>query len=130
MRNTDIQTLDDVQLLVDSFYGKVQQDQQLGPIFKANIQDRWPQHLAKMYSFWQTILLDEHTYDGRPFPPHARLPIDKVHFDRWLLLFHETVDELFQGTVAEEAKSRGNTMATLFQIKLEHIRQSPFPPLL
>lgn len=130
MRNTDIQTLDDIKLLVDSFYGKVQQDQQLGPIFQANIQDRWPQHLAKMYSFWQTILLDEHTYDGRPFPPHARLPIDKVHFDRWLLLFHETVDELFQGTVAEEAKSRGNKMAALFQIKLEHIRQSPFPPLM
>lgn len=130
MRNTDIQTLDDIRLLVDSFYGKVQQDQQLGPIFQASIQDRWPQHLAKMYSFWQTILLDEHTYNGRPFPPHARLPIDKVHFERWLQLFHETVDELFQGTVAEEAKSRGNKMAALFQIKLEHIRQSPFPPLL
>lgn len=130
MRNTDIQTLDDIRLLVDSFYGKVQQDQQLGPIFKESIQDRWPQHLSKMYSFWQTILLDEHTYNGRPFPPHARLPIDKVHFERWLQLFHETVDELFQGTVAEEAKSRGNKMAALFQIKLEHIRQSPFPPLL
>lgn len=130
MRNTDIQTLDDIRLLVDSFYGKVQQDQQLGPIFQASIQDRWPQHLAKMYSFWQTILLDEHTYNGRPFPPHARLPIDKAHFERWLQLFHETVDELFQGTVAEEAKSRGNKMAALFQIKLEHIRQSPFPRLL
>ncbi|MFD2967881.1 group III truncated hemoglobin [Sphingobacterium bambusae] len=130
MRNTDIQTLDDIRLLVDSFYGKVQQDQQLGPIFQTSIQDRWPQHLSKMYSFWQTILLDEHTYNGRPFPPHARLPIDKAHFERWLQLFHETVDELFQGTVAEEAKSRGNKMAALFQIKLEHIRQSPFPPLL
>lgn len=130
MRNTDIQTLDDIRLLVDSFYSKVQQDQQLGPIFQASIQDRWPQHLAKMYSFWQTILLDEYTYNGRPFPPHARLPIDKAHFERWLQLFHETVDELFQGTVAEEAKSRGNKMAALFQIKLEHIRQSPFPPLL
>ncbi len=130
MRNTDIQTLDDIRLLVDSFYSKVQQDQQLGPIFQASIQDRWPQHLAKMYSFWQTILLNEYTYNGRPFPPHARLPIDKAHFERWLQLFHETVDELFQGTVAEEAKSRGNKMAALFQIKLEHIRQSPFPPLL
>lgn len=130
MHKTDIQNLADIQLLVDSFYSKVQNDDQLGPIFNAKIQDRWPQHLAKMYSFWQTILLDEHSYDGRPFPPHAQLPIEKAHFDRWLLLFHETVDELFNGSVAEEAKARGSKMAILFQIKLDHIRQSPFPPLI
>ncbi|GHE45814.1 group III truncated hemoglobin [Sphingobacterium griseoflavum] len=130
MHKTDIGTLADIQLLVDRFYDKVRQDDQLGPIFQAKVEDRWPQHLAKMYRFWQTILLDEQTYAGRPFPPHAQLPIEKAHFDRWLLLFKETVDELFQGAIAEEAKNRGGKMATLFQIKLEHIRQSPFPPLL
>lgn len=63
-----IANLDDVKLLVDTFYGKVRADALLGPVFDARIQDRWPVHLEKMYSFWQTTLLGEHTYTGRPFP--------------------------------------------------------------
>lgn len=130
MKNRDIQTIDDIKVLVDTFYGTVQKDDLIGPIFNEKLNGRWPEHLAKMYTFWQTILLDEYTYSGRPFPPHAQLPIEKEHFERWLTLFNQTVDSLYEGSVAEEAKSRGNKMAALFQIKLEHIRKSPFPPLL
>jgi len=130
MKKLDIQTLDDIKLLVNTFYGKVQSDELIGPIFNNVVQGRWDEHLEKMYRFWQTILLDEHSYGGRPFPPHAQLPIEKIHFDRWLTLFHETVGQLFEGPVAREAMSRGDKMAALFQIKLEHIRQSPFRPLL
>ncbi|MGO1649750.1 MAG: group III truncated hemoglobin [Sphingobacterium sp.] len=130
MAQTDIQTLDDIKLLVDTFYGRVQVDELIGPIFNAKLEGRWPVHLEKMYTFWQTILLDEYTYQGRPFPPHAQLPIDATHFERWLQLFDKTVNDLFEGPVADEAKSRGRKMATLFQVKLDHIRQSPFKPLL
>lgn len=130
MAKTDIKSLDDIKNLVDSFYGNVRQDGFIGPIFDEKIGNNWPEHLGKMYQFWQTILLDEHTYGGRPFPPHAQLPIEKDHFDRWLEIFNRTVDELYEGPVAEEAKSRGLKMAMLFQVKLEHIRKSPFRPLL
>ncbi len=75
--NQDIVSLDDVKNLVDTFYGKVRQDELIGPIFDERIQDRWPQHLEKMYTFWQTILLGEHTYYGASFPPHAQLPVEK-----------------------------------------------------
>lgn len=130
MKKADIQTIDDIKVLVDTFYGTVQKDQLIGPIFNEKLEGHWPTHLAKMYTFWQTILLDEHTYDGRPFPPHAQLPIGKEHFERWLSLFNHTVDALYEGPTASEAKSRGSKMAALFQIKLEHIRKSPFPPLI
>ncbi|NGM65051.1 group III truncated hemoglobin [Sphingobacterium sp. SGR-19] len=130
MIKADIQTLDDVKLMVNTFYGRVQEDHLIGPIFNTKLEGHWPEHLEKMYSFWQTILLDEYTYQGRPFPPHAQLPIEAEHFDRWLQLFDKTVDDLFAGPVAEEAKSRGRKMAALFQVKLDHIRQSPFKPLL
>ncbi|MFD2894890.1 group III truncated hemoglobin [Sphingobacterium arenae] len=130
MIKADIQTLDNVKLMVNTFYGRVQKDDLIGPIFNAKLEDHWPEHLEKMYTFWQTILLDEYTYQGRPFPPHAQLPIEAEHFDRWLQLFDKTVNDLFAGPVAEEAKSRGRKMAALFQVKLDHIRQSPFKPLL
>lgn len=130
MIKADIQKLDDVKLLVNTFYGHVQQDALIGPIFNSKLEGHWPEHLEKMYTFWQTILLEEYTYRGRPFPPHAQLPIEAEHFERWLQIFDQTVDDLFEGPVAEEAKSRGRKMAALFQVKLDHIRQSPFKPLL
>ncbi|MBS1647518.1 MAG: group III truncated hemoglobin [Bacteroidetes bacterium] len=121
----DILTLDDVKLLVDSFYTKVREDEMLAPIFNDRIQDRWPIHLEKMYRFWQTVLLSEHTYYGSPFVPHAQLPVDKEHFDQWLKLFFATVDELFTGEKAHEAKWRSNKMAEMFYYKITYYRSNP-----
>lgn len=125
----DIETLDDVKLLVDTFYVKVRQDDSLAPIFNAQIQDRWPQHLEKMYTFWQTVLLGEHTYFSSPFPPHAKLPVDHAHFTQWLQLFSETIGELFSGERAEEALWRANKMAQLFEMKIDHYRNQQFKTL-
>jgi hemoglobin len=124
-KNNDILHLDDVKNLVDTFYSKVREDALLGPIFDERIQNRWPAHLAKMYTFWQTILLGEHTYYGSPFPPHATLPVDRHHFEKWLELFYQTIDELFSGEVAKEAKWRANKMAEMFQYKIEEYRKNP-----
>lgn len=120
----EIFQLEDIKLLVDTFYGKVREDELIGPIFNEKIQDRWPQHLAKMYTFWQTVLLGEHTYFGSPFPPHAQLPVERVHFERWLALFSQTLDELFTGEVAKEALWRANKMAEMFQYKIEHYKKN------
>lgn len=126
----DIQTLDDIKLLVNTFYDKVRKDDVLAPIFNAQIQDRWPEHLEKMYTFWQTVLLDEHTYFSSPFPPHAKLPVDHSHFQLWLKLFMETLDELFSGEKADEALWRANKMAQMFEMKIEHYRNQKFKTLI
>jgi hemoglobin len=121
--------LQDVKQLVDTFYEKVQRDEMLGPIFNAVIQDRWPEHLDKMYRFWQTILLEEHTYYGSPFPPHAKLPIEKIHFERWLTLFYDNIDDQFEGEKADEAKWRATKMAEMFEVKINFLRNSNQVPL-
>ena len=118
----DIEGLDDVKLLVDTFYDKVRNDESLAPVFNAQIQDRWPQHLEKMYTFWQTVLLGEHTYYGSPFPPHAKLPVNHLHFERWLALFTKTIDDLFSGEKADEALWRANKMAQMFEMKIDYYR--------
>jgi hemoglobin len=114
----DIQTIDDIRQLVDRFYEKVRANELLGKIFDERIKDRWPEHLEKMYRFWQTVLLGEHTYYGAPFPPHAQLPVGHEHFSKWLELFNVTVDELFTGDKAEEAKWRAARMAEVFAAKI------------
>ncbi len=126
----DIQNIEDIQLLVNSFYGKVREDDLLKDIFNERIQDRWPQHLEKMYRFWQTVLLDEHTYAGSPFVPHAKLPVELEHFENWLKLFNGTVDELFVGEKAERAKWQGQRMAEMFHSKIEFYRDNPATPLM
>lgn len=123
-KKKDIENMDDIKFLVDTFYGKVRQDDRLSDIFENVIQNRWPQHLEKMYRFWQTVLLDEHTYSGRPFVPHLKLPVEKEHFLRWIELFFETVDDNFSGTKAQLAKWQGNRMAEMFQLKIAYFREN------
>ena len=125
----DITDLEDIKLLVNTFYAKVQKDEFIGPIFNEKIGNRWPEHLEKMYRFWQTVLLEEHTYSGSPFAPHANLPVNKTHFKRWLLLFNATIDELFTGEKADEAKWRANKMAEIFQLKIDFYNKNSAKPL-
>jgi hemoglobin len=120
----DITSLDHIKQLVDRFYDRVRTDTLLGPVFEARIQYSWPQHLEKMYGFWQTVLLGEHTYNGSPFPPHAKLPIDHQHFAQWIQLFTATIDEMFAGDKTEEAKWRAARMAEMFEMKLAHYQQA------
>lgn len=128
--NTDILNADDVKLLVDNFYGKVRDNDLLSPIFNTVIKDNWPAHLEKMYGFWQTILLDVQAYTGSPFLKHAKLPIEKEHFDTWISLFYETVDEHFTGEKATEAKWRAARMSEMFQYKLDYYKNNPAQPLI
>ncbi|HMN32865.1 MAG: group III truncated hemoglobin [Chitinophagaceae bacterium] len=125
----EIETLEDVKLLVNHFYAKVREDDMLKDIFNNVIQDRWPQHLEKMYRFWQTVLLEEHTYYGAPFVPHANLPVDSAHFERWVLLFGQTVDLYFVGENARKAKWQGEKMAELFLSKINYYRGSSSIPI-
>ncbi len=125
----DITSIDDIRILVDTFYGKIREDDLLKDIFNNVIQDRWPQHLEKMYRFWQTVLFDEHTYFGAPFVPHAQLPVEKLHFDRWVSLFNETVDHFFSGEKATHAKWQGNRMADMFLMKIQYYKNNASTPL-
>ncbi len=114
----DILNRADIQQLVDRFYARVRKHTELGPIFDQRIGDRWPEHLQKMYSFWGTLLLEEYSYSGHPFEPHASLPIGEAHFSAWLCLFQETLDELFSGPIAEQAMLRANLIASAFSKRM------------
>lgn len=121
----EIQALEDVKLLVDEFYAEIRRDTLLAPIFNGVIGDRWSAHLAKMYTFWQTVLLGERTYSGSPFVPHASLPVDSFHFERWVGIFNIVVDRNFKGALADEAKWRARQMAAMFEMKIMHHRENP-----
>ena len=108
----------DIRLLVDTFYHRAQSDELLAPIFA----HKFPHDgngLNPLYAYWQTILDDQDIEAEIPFPKHADLPLTHQHFDRWLSLFHQTVDDLFTGAVAEKAKFRAIRMSEIFRYKME-----------
>lgn len=119
-----ITSQEDIILLVDTFYDKVNKDELLSPIFNEIAKVHWETHMPTMYAFWGSILLGSGTYSGRPFPKHLALPIKQEHFDRWLLLFHSNIDEQFIGELAEEAKTRASTIAQIFTAKIKAIKGS------
>jgi len=119
----DIENKDDIKKMVDSFYSSVQNDSLIGPIFNGIIKNNWPEHLKKMYGFWNTILFNVREYSGSPFPPHAKLPIERKHFDRWLELFNANMKNHFQGKKADEAKWRAEKMAEMFNFKIEFLNK-------
>ena len=118
----DIKNRKDIELLVDTFYKKVLKDNTIGYIFNKVAKIDWEKHLPLMYNFWETTILHKASYKGNPMKIHIDLnvkePLKKEHFDQWLSMFNETVDELFHGEKAELAKTRALSIATVIQIKI------------
>jgi len=96
--------------VVRHFYGHIQQDALLGPIFNQAITD-WEAHLQIMTRFWSAVMLHSRAYEGRPMPKHIVLPIDARHFDHWLELFSTTVEALCTAEIAALFRDRATTIA-------------------
>jgi hemoglobin len=99
----EIESREDITLLVDNFYGKVLQDSLLKPFF-AGLD--FQAHKPKMIDFWSFVLLSEGGYRTDVTAKHMHMPLKKEHFDRWIELFNETVGQLFEGEKAQLAKER------------------------
>jgi hemoglobin len=89
-----------IERLIRGFYMRVRDDDVLGPIFAAKIDD-WEPHLQKMCAFWSSVALMSGRYHGQPMAKHLPLPIDARHFDRWLALFEESARDLCPPEAAE-----------------------------
>jgi hemoglobin len=121
MKN-DISNRADIQQLVDTFYIKVRADETIGYLFNDVAKVNWEQHLPRMYDFWENILFQTGSFKGNPMAAHVQLhqksPLSAAHFDRWQQLFFATVDELFEGDMAELIKQRALSIATMMRIKV------------
>lgn len=115
----DITSRDDIVHLVDAFYDRVRSDDILGPIFDEVARVDWAGHLPKMYAFWDAVLFGSAGFKGNPLGAHLQLaqltPLGSREFGRWIELFHATVDALFSGPMADEAKARASRIAIVMQ---------------
>ncbi len=132
MERKDIQTREDIALLIHRFYAKVRAHDRLGPIFNEVIHD-WDTHLDRLTDFWETNLFFVRNYKGNPLRVHIDVDeqfdgsIEQLHFGNWLQLWFETLDSLFQGRYTEIAKARARSMATTMFMKMYQSRQKVNP---
>ncbi|GER58095.1 hypothetical protein ULMA_02030 [Patiriisocius marinus] len=120
----DITSRADIELLVNSFYFKVKKDPTIGYIFNDVAKVNWDDHLPKMYSFWESILFNVASFKGNPMSAHIVLSkkttIASEHFDKWLLLWEQTIDAHFKGERASNAKQRGKNIAGVMLYKIQN----------
>ena len=118
----DIENRADIEIVVNAFYEKVKTDDILGPVFNVLIPVNWDTHLPVMYQFWENIIFYTGSYTGNPMTLHKyiqnKISISADQFDRWIQLFNQTTDELFEGKNASLAKQRAAGIAAVMKHKI------------
>jgi len=122
-----LESREDIELLVNSFYAKVIKDETIGFFFKDVVNVNWDKHLPKMYTFWETILFGQMSYKGNPmqmhFPINEIKAMEKHHFAKWLELWKLTIEENFEGENASSAITKSENIANLMAYKMEMARK-------
>lgn len=126
----DIENRQDIVLLVDTFYIKVKKDKVIGHFFNEVVNLSWDVHMPIMYNFWESVLMHTAAYKGNAMETHINLDrksaMAQAHFDQWIKLWDETVEELFEGPKAVEAMQKAKSMAFLIHAKTLKSREGGF----
>ena len=116
--NRDISSREDIDALMRRFYGSAMTDPVIGYLFTDVAQLDLKHHLPIIGDFWESALFGTGVYAKHrrnPLLVHAELdpksPLEPHHFERWLELFEESVDESFAGARSDFLKQRAHTIA-------------------
>jgi hemoglobin len=115
----DLKDRNDLELLINLFYEKINKDEQLAKYFTHL---DWKKHLPKMYDFWENAIFYTGGYLGNPLEIHQNYhriaPFSKDLFGKWIEIFNTSVDELFVGDKAALIKQKALSIATVMEIKI------------
>lgn len=111
----DIRDRQDIAELLTAFYGRTFADDLLGRIFVDIAKMDLAVHLPIICDFWETVLFHSGRYRRNALQPHLRLhaeaDLTPAHFERWLALWHASVDDRHAGAKAELAKLQATRIA-------------------
>ncbi|MEO5891036.1 MAG: group III truncated hemoglobin [Ferruginibacter sp.] len=121
----DIESRSDIEKLIVYFYQKVTINPVIGFIFSEVVDMDWEHHVPVIVDFWETILLDNPVYQKNAMEVHyhlnKKIALESNYFETWLSLFYSTVDELYEGKIANLAKTRAKSIAAVMLVKMESI---------
>ena len=122
---TDLQTQDDIYVIVDTFYKKLFADARISYIFTEviPIHEKLEEHLQILVRFWSQSLLGTGGYVNNLTQIHMEVDtlstLTKEHFDIWLEHFEAAINENFEGFNCERMKNMAHNLSTIMQIKIK-----------
>lgn len=120
----DIQTQNDLYLLVDEFYKKLLSDPKISYIFTEVVKIKLEEHLPILVTFWSQAILGTGGYTNNLTQIHLDINeksyLSPELFQIWLNHFNNSVDENFKGEKAEKIKTQALSIATVMQIKIQN----------
>jgi len=124
MTQRDLESRDDIIMVLQAFYHKVLTDPVIGHFFTQVVPLDLKAHLPVITDFWESILFQSKGYRKNVMEVHQHIHqlsvIRKEHLDHWVSVFTQTIDEHFVGETASLMKQRAASIATLMDIKLNH----------
>ncbi|MDT0678676.1 group III truncated hemoglobin [Autumnicola musiva] len=126
--NKDLRSRKDIHILVSSFYDRVRKNSEIGYFFNNRISD-WDTHISKLTDFWESNLFFTGNFKGNPAMAHVKVDaendhkITEYHFGIWLNLWFQTIDELFEGEMAQRLKNNARKMSTHLFLRIYQSRK-------
>ena len=125
----NLEVTEDIAILVEDFYEKVFVDETIRNIFTDFMNVRSETHFPIMIKFWETVFFTKNACDDNIIMKHINnhklaFPLKALHFDKWIELFFETIDENFKGKITEVAKIRAKSMAMVLQMKIKFYQEN------
>lgn len=115
-RGRDLDSTEEIVEMVTRQYVDIVQDDLLAPYFnfEPGFMD-WQAHIGQVADYWSHVVLYAPGYEIETIENHRKLHDHDAFtpelFDRWLQIFHDTVDGGWRGPNADRAKKRATGMA-------------------
>ncbi|MDB5196970.1 MAG: hypothetical protein JWP88_1341 [Flaviaesturariibacter sp.] len=120
----DIETREDIRIVLEAFYSKATVNKEIGFFFTEVVPLNLETHLPVITDFWETVLFATRGYHKDVMAVHRHIhhlsAITQTHLERWMTMMVETIEENFAGAKAELMKQRARSIATMMNLKLNH----------
>lgn len=119
----DIETREDIILVMRNFYDRLLKDQSINFFFTkaTHVDQHLEAHFDILATFWEQGLFLKGGYSNNMFQIHKDIhekhPFTYEHFDIWLDYLYTSIDENFEGNKADQMKTMALNMATVMKIK-------------
>ena len=108
---------------IDCFYARVFKDPLLAPVFLTQAGIDPAVHIPHIKAYWRKMLLGDSAYSRHMMQKHRNLhragPLAQQHYDRWLLLFEQALDESAPSELIDRARMLGRRVAGNMRRNLE-----------
>lgn len=97
----------------------------MAPVFIDVAKVDLEKHLPHLVDFWENNLFKANGYNRNVKQMHldlnAKIALTASHFENWLTLLKEAIDENYFGEKANELFRKASNIAQIMQIKIQHV---------